>query len=118
MEAKYCFWPSTAAAVATTICLKTLAWKMTGSMPGLDAIESFVNLGASFALWMITIAKVPPDENHPGSHSKAVYFSSGFEGLLIFSAAGRRPLYAGRQYAFGLLLWMVAFCRKAGTRKR
>jgi cation diffusion facilitator family transporter len=54
-----------------------------------DAMESFVNLaGATFALWMITIAKVPPDEDHPLGHSKAEYFSSGFEGLLIFGAAG------------------------------
>ena len=89
MQAKHYFWLSTAAAVAT-ICLKTLAWKMTGSM-GLasDAMESFVNLaGATFALWMITIAKVPPDDDHPLGHSKAEYFSSGFEGILIFGAAG------------------------------
>jgi cation diffusion facilitator family transporter len=73
-----------------TIGLKMLAWRLTGSM-GLasDAMESFVNLaGATFALWMITIAKVPPDEDHPLGHSKAEYFSSGFEGLLIFGAAG------------------------------
>lgn len=89
MQAKHYFWLSTAAAVAT-ICLKTLAWQMTGSI-GLasDAMESFVNLaGAAFALWMITIVKVPPDDEHPLGHSKAEYFSSGFEGLLIFGAAG------------------------------
>jgi divalent metal cation (Fe/Co/Zn/Cd) transporter len=52
-------------------------------------MESFVNLtGATFALWMITIAKVLPDEDHPLGHSKAEYFSSGFEGILIFGAAG------------------------------
>jgi cation diffusion facilitator family transporter len=88
LKAHHYFWLSTAAAVVT-ICLKTLAWRLTGSM-GLasDAMESFVNLaGATFALWMITIAKVPPDEDHPLGHSKAEYFSSGFEGLLIFGAA-------------------------------
>ena len=54
-----------------------------------DAMESFVNLaGAIFALWMITIAKCPPDRDHPLGHSKAEYFSSGFEGVLIFGAAG------------------------------
>ena len=54
-----------------------------------DAMESFVNLaGAVFALWMITIAKCPPDKDHPLGHSKAEYFSSGFEGILIFGAAG------------------------------
>lgn len=44
--------------------------------------------GAVFALWMITIAKCPPDKDHPLGHSKAEYFSSGFEGILIFGAAG------------------------------
>lgn len=89
MQAKHYFWLSTAAALIT-IALKALAWQMTGSM-GLasDAMESFVNLaGATFALWMITIARVPPDEDHPLGHGKAEYFSSGFEGLLIFGAAG------------------------------
>ena len=89
MQAKHYFWLSTAAALVT-IALKALAWQMTGSM-GLasDAMESFVNLaGATFALWMITIARVPPDEDHPLGHGKAEYFSIGFEGLLIFGAAG------------------------------
>ncbi|MDO8294070.1 MAG: cation diffusion facilitator family transporter [Gallionella sp.] len=88
MEAKHYFWISTAAAVAT-ICLKTLAWWLTGSMGLLsDAMESFVNLaGAVFALWMITIAKSPPDRDHPQGHGKAEYFSSGFEGILILGAA-------------------------------
>src|SRR5690606_3056478 len=89
MQAKHYFWLSTAAALVT-IALKALAWQMTGSM-GLasDAMESFVNLaGATFALWMITIARVPPDVDHPLGHGKAEYFSSGFEGLLIFGAAG------------------------------
>jgi len=89
LKAHHYFWISTAAAVVT-IGLKMLAWRLTGSM-GLasDAMESFVNLaGATFALWMITIAKVPPDDDHPLGHSKAEYFSSGFEGLLIFGAAG------------------------------
>lgn len=89
MEARHYFWLSTAAAVLT-IGLKTLAWFLTGSMGLLsDAMEAFVNLaGATFALWMITIANSPPDRDHPLGHSKAEYFSSGFEGILIFGAAG------------------------------
>lgn len=77
-------------AALLTIGLKTAAWWITGSVGLLsDAMESFVNLaGATFALWMITIARVPPDEDHPLGHGKAEYFSSGFEGLLIFGAAG------------------------------
>jgi cation diffusion facilitator family transporter len=88
LERKHFAWLSIAAAVAT-IALKTGAWWMTGSVGLLsDALESFVNLaGASFALWMILIAARPPDEDHPFGHSKAEYFSSGFEGILIFGAA-------------------------------
>jgi cation diffusion facilitator family transporter len=88
LERKHFAWLSIAAAV-TTIALKTGAWWMTGSVGLLsDALESFVNLaGASFALWMILIAARPPDEDHPFGHSKAEYFSSGFEGILIFGAA-------------------------------
>jgi len=79
---------SIAAAVAT-IALKMGAWWVTGSVGLLsDALESFVNLaGASFALWMITIARMPADAEHPFGHGKAEYFSSGFEGILIFGAA-------------------------------
>jgi cation diffusion facilitator family transporter len=88
LEPRHYFWMSTATAIVTII-LKTTAWWITGSMGLLsDAMESFVNLaGATFALWMITIAKVGPDEDHPLGHTKAEYFSSGFEGILIFGAA-------------------------------
>jgi len=76
------------AAALATIGLKTLAWWLTGSVGLLsDALESFVNLaGASFALWMILIARLPPDAEHPFGHAKAEYFSSGFEGILILGA--------------------------------
>ena len=72
-----------------TIVLKTLAWWLTGSVGLLsDALESFVNLaGALMALWMLTLAAQPPDEKHAYGHSKAEYFASGFEGLLILVAA-------------------------------
>lgn len=81
-------WLSIATAL-TTITLKTGAWWVTGSVGLLsDAMESVVNLaGATFALWMLLIASTPPDEGHPWGHSKAEYFSSGFEGTLIFIAA-------------------------------
>ncbi|WP_312835274.1 cation diffusion facilitator family transporter [Comamonas sp.] len=72
-----------------TIALKTSAWAVSGSVGLLsDALESLVNLvGALFALGMVTIAKRPADEGHPYGHTKAEYFSAGFEGLLIFGAA-------------------------------
>lgn len=79
---------SVAVAVAT-IVLKTGAWWVSGSVSLLsDALESLVNLaGAMFALLMVTVAARPPDEDHPYGHHKAEYFSSGFEGVLIFVAA-------------------------------
>jgi cation diffusion facilitator family transporter len=79
---------SVAVAVAT-ILLKTGAWWLTGSVSLLsDALESLVNLaGALFALAMVTLAALPPDSDHPYGHHKAEYFSSGFEGVLIFAAA-------------------------------
>ncbi|MEO5733920.1 MAG: cation diffusion facilitator family transporter [Rubrivivax sp.] len=72
-----------------TIALKTAAWWVSGSVSLLsDALESLVNLaGAVFALAMVTIAARPPDDEHPYGHHKAEYFSSGFEGVLIFAAA-------------------------------
>ena len=81
-------WLSIGAAVAT-IALKGGAYFLTGSV-GLfsDAIESLVNLaGASMALLMLTIAARPADESHDFGHSKAEYFSSITEGLLILVVA-------------------------------
>ncbi|ODU10823.1 MAG: cation diffusion facilitator family transporter [Rubrivivax sp. SCN 71-131] len=79
---------SVAVALAT-IALKTLAWWVSDSVSLLsDALEALVNLaGASFALAMVVIAERPPDDDHPYGHHKAEYFSSGFEGVLIFAAA-------------------------------
>ena len=79
---------SIATAVAT-IAIKTLAWWLTGSVGLLsDAMESFVNLASAvFAVAMVAIAARPADADHPFGHTKAEYFSSGFEGLLIAGAA-------------------------------
>ncbi len=81
-------WLSIVTAVIT-ISLKTWAWWLTGSVGLLsDALESLVNLaGAGFALWMILITHAPADEHHHFGHGKAEYFSSFFEGVLIFIAA-------------------------------
>jgi cation diffusion facilitator family transporter len=82
-------WLSILAALST-ILLKGVAWWLTGSVGLLsDAIESFVNLaGAVMALWMLSVAAQPADEDHPHGHGKAEYFSSAFEGFLILLAAG------------------------------
>ncbi len=81
-------WLSIAAAV-TTIALKTVAWRLTGSVGLLsDALESLVNLVAAIlTLIMLTVAARPADEDHAYGHSKAEYFASGAEGALILLAA-------------------------------
>ena len=81
-------WLSIGAALAT-ITLKVAAYFLTGSVGLLsDAIESLVNLaGAIMALVMLTIAARPADESHVYGHSKAEYFASLAEGLLILAAA-------------------------------
>lgn len=81
-------WLSIVAALVT-IGLKSGAYLLTGSVGLLsDAAESLVNLaGAVMALSMLIIAARPPDESHTYGHSKAEYFSSGVEGILIVIAA-------------------------------
>ena len=88
MQVKTLLKLSVAAAVAT-IVMKTAAWWITDSVGLLsDAMESFVNLASAlFAIAMVTIAQRPADDDHPFGHTKAEYFSSGFEGLLIVGAA-------------------------------
>lgn len=76
-------------AAVSTIALKFIAWKMTGSVGLLsDAIESCVNLVAAVvALIMISISERPADEGHAFGHSKAEYFSSAIEGSMIIVAS-------------------------------
>ena len=77
-------WLSIAGALAT-IALKSGAYLLTGSVGLLsDAIESLVNLASAvMALFMLTIAARPADEDHVYGHSKAEYFASVTEGILI-----------------------------------
>lgn len=81
-------WLSIAAALLT-IALKTAAYLFTGSVGLLsDALESLINLaGAVMALMMLRIAIRPADHDHNFGHTKAEYFSSGVEGILIVIAA-------------------------------
>jgi cation diffusion facilitator family transporter len=77
------------AAALATIGLKTLAWWLTGSVGLLsDALEGTVNLvGATVMLAMLSVAALPPDDEHAYGYSKAEYFASGLEGTLILAAA-------------------------------
>ncbi|WP_299409147.1 cation diffusion facilitator family transporter [Acaryochloris sp. IP29b_bin.148] len=77
------------AAALITMGLKFGAYRLTSSV-GLfsDVAESSVNLIAALAaFWALTVAAQPPDKEHTFGHSKAEYFSSGLEGVLILVAA-------------------------------
>lgn len=80
-------WLSVAAAL-TTMGLKALAYKITGSVGLLsDALESGVNLvAAALAVAVLRVSRRPPDDEHAFGHEKVEYFSSGFEGALILMA--------------------------------
>jgi cation diffusion facilitator family transporter len=90
---------SVVAAVAT-IALKGGAYLLTGSIGLLsDALESLVNLAAAIvAVIALTVAARPADEEHAYGHTKAEYFSSGFEGLLILAAAASIVVAAVRRF--------------------
>lgn len=81
-------WLSIGAAILT-ISLKSAAYFLTGSVGLLsDALESVVNLVAAvMALFILKLAEKPPDEDHLYGHTKAEYFSSIVEGVLIIIAA-------------------------------
>jgi cation diffusion facilitator family transporter len=82
-------WISIGASILT-IALKSSAYLLTNSVGFLsDAVESVVNLVAGImALAMLTVAARPADDDHTYGHSKAEYFSSTTEGILILVAAG------------------------------
>ncbi|HEU0196467.1 MAG TPA: cation diffusion facilitator family transporter [Nevskiaceae bacterium] len=76
-------------AAVLVLGLKLTAWRVTGSVGLLsDALETLTNVGgALMALAMLHVAAMPPDRGHAFGHSKAEYFSGGFEGMLVFFAA-------------------------------
>lgn len=111
-------WLSIAAAVVT-IALKAGAWLLTGSVGLLsDAAESIVNLVAAIvALIALRVAAKPADKNHNYGHSKAEYFSSAVEGVMIFVAAAVIVVLAIRrlfqpqeleQVGIGLVISIIA----------
>lgn len=111
-------WLSIAAAILV-IGLKLTAYWLTGSVGLLsDGLESLVNLAAAImGLAMLRLAARPADADHTYGHSKAEYFASATEGLLILAAAGSiawtavprlitpQPL---EQMGSGLLISLVA----------
>jgi len=112
-------------AVVTSI-LKFTAYWLTGSVGLLsDSGESIVNLLASFIAFVsFRISSAPSDQSHPYGHEKFSYFSSGFEGSLIFLAGvgiilaslermiHPKPL---EQLDFGMALCLLAALINGGT---
>jgi len=86
-------------AALATIALKGGAYVVTGSVGLLsDAFESLVNLAAAIVAFVaLSAAARPEDEDHRYGHSKAEYFSSGFEGALILLAAASIIYTAARR---------------------
>ncbi|MDP0928755.1 cation diffusion facilitator family transporter [Paracoccus onubensis] len=71
------------------LCMKLLAWWLTGSVALLsDALESTVNVATAIAaLIAIRVAARPADAGHPYGHHKAEFFSAVLEGVMIIVAA-------------------------------
>ena len=69
--------------------LKFLGYYVSGSTAIFsDALETLINvLTAVTALVVIRLVAMPADENHPYGHGKLEFFSSAFEGGLVFFAA-------------------------------
>jgi cation diffusion facilitator family transporter len=113
-------------AAVITIALKFGAYVLTDSVGLLsDALESIVNLVAAIAaFWALSYAVKPPDAKHTFGHSKAEYFSSALEGLLVLVAAGSIAVTAGErlfhpqpleQVGLGLGLSFIATALNGGV---
>jgi cation diffusion facilitator family transporter len=70
------------------LILKFAAWWWTNSNAILtDALESIINIVAGiFALYSLSLAWKPKDQDHPYGHGKIEFLSAGFEGALILMA--------------------------------
>ncbi|RPI76305.1 MAG: cation transporter, partial [Ignavibacteriales bacterium] len=71
------------------LIIKWYAYYITGSTAILsDAAESIIHIiGVGFAVFSLWYSIQPPDAEHTYGHSKISYFSAGFEGALIITAA-------------------------------
>jgi cation diffusion facilitator family transporter len=106
-------------AAVAIFAIKVWAYQATHSAAVLsDATESVVNVVAAIvAFFVVRYAAQPADENHPYGHGKAEYFSSTFEGGMIFFAGltilyqSVRAFFAGEelhQLESGLIIIGVA----------
>jgi len=104
------------------LVVKFIAYHFTGSAAVLsDALESIVNVMASaFALFSVTLSARPPDESHPYGHGRIEFFSAGFEGALIITAAlaicvTAFPRLLAPQPLMQLSLGMTLVCAAGGA---
>ncbi len=65
--------------------IKFTAYYLTGSSAIFsDALENIVNvMAAGFALYSLSVAHAPADQEHPYGHGKIEFVSAGFEGGMI-----------------------------------
>lgn len=84
------------------LAIKFYTWWITKSNAILtDALESIVNVVAgAFALFSISYAARPRDEDHPYGHGKIEFVSAGFEGALVLLAGGAIIFQAVRGFYF------------------
>lgn len=86
--------------------LKGYAYLLTGSAAILsDSAESIVHVFAvGFAAYSMWLSHKPADDDHPYGHDRIAFFSAGFEGAFIFSAAIYILLQAFKKLLFGFEL--------------
>ena len=67
------------------LAIKFTAYYLTGSSAIFsDALENIVNvMAAGFALYSLSVAHAPADQEHPYGHGKIEFVSAGFEGGMI-----------------------------------
>lgn len=90
------------------LALKYIAWRVSGSAALLsDALETIINVAAAIgALWALSVAQRPADDNHTYGHDKAEYLSAVTEAVLVVLTAigiawvawkaGSRPMSTSR----------------------
>lgn len=71
------------------LALKYIAWRVSGSAALLsDALETIINVAAAIgALWALSVAQRPADDNHTYGHDKAEYLSAVTEAVLVVLTA-------------------------------
>ena len=88
------------------LILKSYAYFITGSAAILsDAIESVVHvLAVCFAAYSLHLSMKPADDEHMYGHDRIAFFSAGFEGAMIITAALFIIFESVRKWVLGIEL--------------